>query len=114
MIFTIILRPTICLLLLTTIGACSKPGTLNTEPLVSMEMLLTGPSFGPSSGSASVTYAAGGWECGNIRDLERCGVPMLSGMTQGGRTRWPSTTSAPRQGACQGLPVLPHTPLPLH
>jgi len=102
--------------LCTAIRACPKPGTLNTDLLASMEMLPTDLSFGPGSGSANVTSTAGGWDYGSINDLERCGLESSAclcsqGMVWGGRI-WSSTGSALRQGACQGLPALPHTLLP--
>lgn len=101
MIFTITRRHTMS----PTISACPKPGTLKTEPLALMETLLTVPSFGPGSGSASVTCTAGGWDYGSSACLDSLGMV--------GRDRTRALCSpAPRQGACQGLPVLPHTPLP--
>lgn len=88
-----------------TISACPKPGTLKTEPLALMETLLTVPSFGPGSGSTSVTCTAGGWDYGSSAFLHSLGMV--------GRDRtWALCSPAPRQGACQGLPVLPHTLLP--
>lgn len=116
MTFAITWRPKISLLLCTAIRACPRPGTLNTEPLASMEMLLTGLSFGPGSGSANVTSTAGGWDYGSINDLERWGLESLVclcslGMVWGGRI-WPSLGSSLRLGACQMLPALPHILLP--
>lgn len=99
-----------------TISACPKPGTLKTEPLALMETLLTVPSFGPGSGSASITCTAGGWDYWSVNDLERCGPESsacLHSLGMVGRVRTRALCSpAARQGTCQGLPVLPHTLLP--
>jgi len=99
-------------------SAYPKPGTLNTEPLASVEARLTGPHCGPGSGSASVTHTAGGWDYGSVSDLERCGLEssarLCSPGTAGiGRTRdlcssGPNTGSRPRAASPPTRPAATH------